>query len=82
MKQNTILYIEVPFEEIMQNVNADMELPLKKRHWHEHINFYSEESLRRLLANCGFDLIGLKNLSGLGEAKKSCVFQIACRLAQ
>ncbi|MBM3856398.1 MAG: class I SAM-dependent methyltransferase [Verrucomicrobia bacterium] len=63
MNPETILYLEVPFEEIMQHANGDKNLHLKKRHWHEHINFYSEESLRRLVANCGFDVIALNNLN-------------------
>lgn len=82
MQSNTILYIEVPFEEIMQNANDDMELQLKKRHWHEHINFYSEESLRRLVANCGFDVIALNKLNAWGGANTSYLFQIACKLAK
>jgi hypothetical protein len=48
----TALYIEVPFEEIMKFDGATA-LSVK-RHWHEHINFFSKQSLVSLLERCGF----------------------------
>ncbi len=44
------LYIEVPFEALMRAAATDAQAWQRKRHWHEHVNFFSDESLRRLLA--------------------------------
>ncbi|MFI0347946.1 MAG: class I SAM-dependent methyltransferase, partial [Chthoniobacterales bacterium] len=81
MREETILYIELPYEELMQTANNDASLNLKKRHWHEHINFYSEESLSRLLTACGLTIIKFSPLKAWGGANTSYVLQIACKLA-
>ena len=79
MSKDTLLYIEVPFEELMRFSEGDKDLQLKKRHWHEHINFYSEESLRRLLNTCGLKIIALQQLHASGGANTEYCLQIACR---
>ena len=79
MDAGSILYIEVPFEPIMQAEVADRETI--KRHWHEHVNFYTPSSMRGLLESCGFDVLdqGVLEISiGGGNAK---ILQVACRLA-
>jgi len=48
----TVLYIEVPFEPIMR-LDGATALSVK-RHWHEHINFFSPQSLATLLEKSGF----------------------------
>lgn len=53
MAQTTWLYVEVPFEALMQAAEAAPSAWQRKRHWHEHINFFSAEGLRRLLQRCG-----------------------------
>ncbi len=80
MQAGTILYVEVPYEEIMRTADRDQALHTKKRHWHEHINFYSMESLRRLLAACGYKILEMRLL-------RVCVFdttynqlQLACTI--
>ena len=79
MSKNTLLYIEVPFEELMRVSEGDKDLQLKKRHWHEHINFYSEESLRRLLTICGLQIVESQQLHASGGANTEYCLQIACR---
>ncbi|MBK7004381.1 MAG: methyltransferase domain-containing protein [Burkholderiales bacterium] len=39
MWNDTILYIEVPFEDIARTAIENENLASKKRHWHEHITF-------------------------------------------
>jgi hypothetical protein len=48
MNEDTALYIEVPIE------NPDMVF------WHEHINRFSEQSMRKLLDLCGLEILGMK----------------------
>lgn len=52
MAAGTRLYIEVPFEAQMRAAEADPAAWRRKRHWHEHINFFSAAGLRRLLEGC------------------------------
>jgi hypothetical protein len=53
MSKNTLLFICIPYESTQYNYDL-LEM---KRFWHEHINFYSEESLRILLKNSGYNII-------------------------
>lgn len=53
---STQLYVEVPFETLMQVCESDAGAWRGKRHWHEHINFFSAESLRQLLQRCGLQV--------------------------
>lgn len=74
MNKSTILYIEVPFESIMENEETNLQL---KRHWHEHINFFSERSLIRLTKNAGLELIE-SNQHRVNKNLK--VTQLVCQL--
>ena len=79
MDADSVLYIEVPFEAIMQADVANRETV--KRHWHEHVNFYTPSSMRGLLESCGFEVLdqGVLEISiGGGNAR---ILQVACRLA-
>lgn len=78
MDDSSILYVEVPYEEIMRT--GEKNLHLKKKHWHEHINFYSEESLIRLLGNCGLETIATNKLRPTTEGKTVHLLQVACKL--
>jgi SAM-dependent methyltransferase len=50
---NTALWVEVPNEAVIREA-ADPEYAyLEKRHWHEHINFFTAEALSRLLGGAG-----------------------------
>ncbi len=50
------LYVEVPFEALMQQAEGDPQAWEHKRHWHEHINFFSPAALEQLLRRAGFTL--------------------------
>jgi len=84
MSKTSILYLEVPFEDLMKNFPNDC--LDKKRHWHEHINFYSKNSLVSLVNNCGFELIKMQELTITtplnfeNKAKASTLIQIVCML--
>lgn len=81
INEKTILYIELPYEEIMRSGNEASNTLTKKRHWHEHINFFSEKSMRKLLFKCGYKIINLNVLKITDtENHDAYVFQIACSL--
>jgi len=80
MQKDTLLYLEVPYENLMQ-VNAnDAKRYQKKRHWHEHINFYSRQSLMSLLQRCGLDVLEIKEMNVRAEGNFVWMFQLACKL--
>lgn len=78
MNDDAILYIEVPYEELMLDENAV--LPEDKKHWHEHINFFSEKSLKILIKNAGMEILNIKKLSAKTGGNFSNIFQIACKI--
>jgi hypothetical protein len=51
-----------------------------KKHWHEHINFYSEKSLYSLVENVGLEVKELKRLQVTDGGQTFWVFQVACNL--
>lgn len=78
MGRESVLYIEVPLESVVSD-NAG-NLHKFKKHWHEHINFYSEKSLRLLIQNIGFEIIELRRMQATAGGKSSWFFQVACKL--
>jgi len=78
MDKGTVLYIEVPLEDLVFNSEGD--LHLLKKHWHEHINFYSEKSLYHLVKNVGLEIKELKIMQETAGGKSYNLFQIACKL--
>ena len=80
MNKETILYVEVPHEDIIRVNDANNDNAPLKKHWHEHINFYTENSLQCLLSGCGFGIIQMKTLNISGGGSATSVFQIACKL--
>lgn len=80
MREDTVLYIETPFEDLVRlNPNAK-NLHARKKYWHEHINFFSADSLRLLVDCCGMQMIDMRVMETEGGGKHWHVFSIACKL--
>lgn len=79
MNEDSVLYIQVPLEDIIAREVSDPHL--LKRHWHENVNFFSEMSLRQLARNAGLSLFTLERLKIDIGGKTMGVFLAACRLA-
>jgi len=78
MNDQSVLYVEVPYEKVMRD---EQSVPLmSKKHWHEHINFYSEKSLKKLIENSGLTILS-QNILFISTAGADCIFQVACKLA-
>lgn len=56
MGDETLLYLEVPREPLMRAHPDSKQLAPLKRHWHEHINFFTEQSLRELVSRSGLQV--------------------------
>ena len=79
MSKQSVLYIETPCELIMRSDD-----PLKfqkKKHWHEHINFFSKNSLLNLIDRGGLKLLALREIETKTAGESPWIFQIACALA-
>jgi hypothetical protein len=77
MKRETVLYVEVPFEGLMKD--PDKSRFLRKKHWHEHINFFSESALQKVTAAAGLEIVGLRTIDVVVAEKACSVFQLACK---
>ena len=78
MDKNSILYIEVPFEDLVLNEREN--LHIKKKHWHEHVNFYSKNSLKYLVENVGLSIFDINELEVNDGSRIYYLFQLACKL--
>jgi SAM-dependent methyltransferase len=79
MSDGSILYIEVPLENHVKEFSSTRLLLEKKRHWHEHINFFSENALRILVFNLGFEIISFEIKIFNQNNKLYNIFMLACR---
>ena len=80
MDEATTLFIEVPLESLRLQADGMTALLTAKRHWHEHINFFSEKSLRLLIHNAGFKLLSIRTLTTNESGNQAHVYQVASRL--
>ncbi len=80
MTRDTILYIEVPYEEVIRLHGGSGDLCTRKRHWHEHINFYCESALRHMVDAVGLEVMRLEQLSDGNDDLTPSQFMMACRL--
>jgi hypothetical protein len=77
LREETMLYIELPYEKLFSDHKQDQRI--HKRHWHEHVNFFTERSIRYLLANLNVEIIDLNVLRIPDNENDSKLFQIACK---
>lgn len=81
MNRDTLLYLEVPYEELMRTHAGSRDIYSAKHHWHEHINFFSEESLLALLEQAGLQVVEMQFIEISLEWRDSCVTSVLCRRA-
>jgi hypothetical protein len=81
MGPRTLLYLEVPHEEVVRTI-ADPATRLRsKRHWHEHINFFTADALDVVFRQAGLRIVERISHPVFAGGKESHVFSIAaCRL--
>ena len=82
MQKDTLLYIEIPYEDIFHDSDLQEQKNLykKKKYWHEHINFFTEISLKKLFYICGLSIIDSKKIKKLIGAKKINLYQFLTKL--
>ena len=86
MTAKTTLYVEVPLERIQQGAEGPPYSGVTgKKHWHEHINFFTSKSMEILLENSGLSIVSRNVMDhstshekALGSA--TVLLQYACKL--
>tara|TARA_Y100000996_G_scaffold285715_1_gene225518 strand:+ start:399 stop:641 length:243 start_codon:yes stop_codon:yes gene_type:complete len=79
MDYKTILYIELPFENIVREAEDISMLYKQKKHWHEHINFFNESSILEVINSLEMKLLKLNYLEIQGETSDQ-IFQVCLTL--
>ena len=79
LSASTLLYLEVPHEALIRAHPGDPGLAACKRHWHEHINFFTEEGLRRLAGRARLDVLDILRLPIDNGARQGEVMGLLCR---
>ena len=78
MASGSFLYFEVPFEKVMQREIMPSERVTLKRHWHEHINFFSEQGLTELANRAGMKVVSSRVYSPMNNPTGGEIFQFLC----
>jgi hypothetical protein len=81
MGPETVLWVEVPHEAVMREAADPSAAYLDKRHWHEHINFFTEDALARLLERAGVRVVERTILVVDVEGRTAHIMGAVCRLA-
>jgi hypothetical protein len=79
MSFETVLYLEVPLEDLMRLTPDPITRLESKRHWHEHINFFTAEALEALLARVGLQTLDETSQPISAGGKDCYVFSVAAR---
>lgn len=77
--EQTLVYLEVPNEALMRENPGSLKLAGIKRHWHEHINFYTAHSLRQLVERAGLQVVDMLELEIDLGWRKGCVLGLTAR---
>lgn len=81
LSPHTLLYVEVPREALVREHPGSLVLASRKRYWHEHVNFFTEASLHRLLDIAGIRVVDMRHLELDNGVRKGEVFCVLGRLA-
>jgi hypothetical protein len=82
MRSEALLYVEIPYEDVVREIDDPMLRLLRKRHWHEHINFFTPEALDVIFREVGLRVVDRKSHLMNAGGKEGYVFSIlATRLS-
>ena len=79
MKRETVLYVEVPHEDVVRLIEDPGERLQRKRHWHEHINFFTQDAIDALFRDVGLTTIDRISHPVSAGGKDSHVFSIIAK---
>ena len=79
MGQETLLYVEIPYEDLMRAHRGSLDIYRQRKHWHEHINFFSEASIEPLLNASGLEAVEIAEMEIAAGGRQAHVFSIVCK---
>lgn len=79
LKGNGYIYIEVPKESIIDDMLLNRNVLNNKKHWHEHVNFFSIKSLIELIKAAGLSLIDINSKNVTKDNFKLNIYQLIAR---
>lgn len=79
MRPSTSLWVEVPHEAVVREAVDPEAAYLSKRHWHEHVNFYTEDALTALLEGVGLLVEERTTFAVTVSGRDSYVMGAVCR---
>lgn len=79
MKPETLLYLETPHEDGVRLIDDPAERLARKRHWHEHVNFFTQASLEAIFAAAGLAIVECLSHPVTAGGKYGHVFSIVAR---
>jgi hypothetical protein len=77
MDSHSILYIEVPYETARYHIKDFLADGI----WHEHINYFSRQSIIKMLAMCGIKILEIREVVANLGRYTTIQFLMACKLA-
>jgi len=80
LRPHTLFYLEVPLEQIFQEECGSLNRGSLKRHWHEHINFFSPVSLLALAKTCGLEIVDSNIMEISLGWKQATVQMLLCKV--
>jgi hypothetical protein len=79
MQRDSLLYLEVPHEALIRAHSGSTNAHRYKRHWHEHINFFSEKSLNAMIARAGLQPVVVQSIGITFGGKPANILAALCR---
>ena len=79
MRPETVLYVEVPHEEVVRLSENPAQRLDRKRHWHEQINFFTPSALDAIFKEVGLSIVERKSLPITAGGEECHVFSIVAR---
>ena len=61
LKKGALLYLELPHEKVMTTSYSLLKRIEAKKHWHEHINFFSLEGMKLMSLAAGFECLKISS---------------------
>ena len=78
--KGALFYFEVPYEPVIQEHKYPHRKWTKKRHWHEHVQSYSCESLKSVLTLGGFKVIDIQSQCFPNNGRNEELLTALCKI--
>ena len=81
MSRDTVLYVETPLEDHIRTIPCAQDRLRRKRHWHEHINFFTPAAFDALFTRAGLTIMERTTQAINAGGKAWQNYEIVARLA-